>query len=76
MSPFLGREYGYRLQAGHAVALHALWIAHCDAVYDDKPCSRPGISARFKFFLRQHFRSLSSSRFASRLGIFPSFFLS
>jgi hypothetical protein len=75
-SRFLGREFGYRLQAGHAVALHTLWITHCEAVYDDTPSSRPGISNRFHFFLRRHFRSLASSRFASRLGTLPPFFSS
>ena len=75
-SRFLGREFGYRLQAGHAVALHTLWITHCEAVYDDTPSSRTGISNRFHFFLRRHFRSLASSRFASRLGTLPPFFSS
>ena len=75
-SRFLGREFGYRLQAGHAVALHTLWITHCEDVYNDTPSSRPGISNRFHFFLRQHFRSLASSRFASRLGTLPPFFSS
>jgi hypothetical protein len=58
------------------VALHTLWITHCEAVYDDTPSSRPGISNRFHFFLRRHFRSLASSRFASRLGTLPPFFSS
>jgi hypothetical protein len=73
-SRFLGREHGYRLQAGHAVALHTLWLAHCNAVYDDTPSSRPAISARFKFFLRRHFLTLQHSRFSDRLGTLPPFF--
>jgi hypothetical protein len=76
-SRYLGREYGHRLQAGHAVAVHTLWLAHCQAVYDDVPSSRPAVSARFRFFLQQHFTTLSSSRFASRIGTsssLPPFF--
>ena len=70
-SRFLGGGFGYRLQAGHAVALHTLWTAHCQAVYDDIPSSRPAISNRFKFFLRRHFYTLQHSRFSSRLGPLP-----
>jgi len=74
-SCFLGREYGFRLQAGHAVALHTLWTAHTQAVYGDTPATRIGVSNRFKFLLRRHFRTLSASRFSSRLGQLPPFFL-
>ena len=75
-SRYLGREYGFRLQAGHAVALHTLWTAHCQAVYSDNPTSRPAISNQFKFHLRRYFHTLSSSHHSSRLGDLPSFFSS
>src|SRR5262245_42418572 len=73
-SRFLGSDYGYRLQAGHAVALHTLWTAHCQAVYDDTPSSRPAISNRFKFLLRRHFQTLQHSRFSTCLGTLLPFF--
>jgi hypothetical protein len=60
------------------VAVHTLWLAHCQAVYDGSPSSRIAISARFRFLLQQHFTTLSSSRFASRIGnssSLPPFFL-
>ena len=71
-SRYLGREYGHRLQAGHAVAVHTLWLAHCQAVYDGVSSSRSAVSARFRYFLQQHFTTLSSSRLASRIGTSPS----
>ena len=71
-SRFLGREFGYRLQAGHAVAVHTLWIVHCQAVYDGVPASCPAISARFRFLLHRHFQTLRSSRFVRRIGSSPS----
>ena len=74
-SRFLGGSYGYRLQAGHAVALHTLWTAHCQAVYGDTPSSRPAVSNRFKFLLRRHFQTLRRSRFSAHLGDLPSSFL-
>jgi len=71
-SRFLGRENGFRLQAGHAVAIHTLWCAHTQAVYDDVSTSRPAISNRFRFLLRRHFQTLlSSSKYASRVGSLP-----
>ena len=73
-SRYLGREFGYQLQAGHAVALHTLWTAHTQAVYDDVQTSRVAISARFKLLLRRHFSTLQASRHASKLGTLPSFF--
>ena len=75
-SRYLGREFGYQLQAGHAVALHTLWTAHTQAVYSDIPTSRVAISARFKYLLRRHFSALQSSRHACKLGPLPSFFSS
>ena len=71
-SRFLGREFGFRLQAGHAVALHTLWTAHTQAVYGETPTSCQGISHRFRYLLRKHFCTLSASRhFSCRLGSLP-----
>lgn len=76
-SRFLGREFGYRLQAGHAVVVHTLWVTHCEAVYDDVPSSRIKILNRFRYYLRQHFLTLVSSPLhRSRLGVLPPFFSS
>lgn len=69
---FLGKGYGFRLQAGHAVALHTLWTAHTQAVYDDRSTSCQAVSHRFRFLLRRHFQTLSASpRFARKLGDLP-----
>ena len=67
-SRFLGREHGYRLQAGHAVALHILWVAHCKAVYNGTPASLAAVSNQFRALLRRHFTTLAASRHAARLG--------
>jgi hypothetical protein len=74
---FLGRAYGYRLQAGHAVALHTLWSAHVLARYHSRSYTRASISAKFRIELRRHFATLrASSRWGPRLGTLPSFFSS
>ena len=71
-SRFLGREFGYRLQAGHAVALHTLWTAHTQARYDNVSTSCVGVSHRFRFLLRKHFRTLNASpRHSRKLGSLP-----
>jgi hypothetical protein len=67
-SRFLGREHGYRLQAGHAVALHTLWTVHCRAVYSGIPTSPAAVSHLFRSLLRRHLTTLAASRFADRLG--------
>jgi hypothetical protein len=72
-SRFLGREYGYRLQAGHAVALHVLWTAHCRAVYGGVRSSPVEVSQRFRSLLRRHFVTLAASKYADRLGDLSSF---
>jgi hypothetical protein len=63
----LGRSHGFRLQAGHAVALHVLWTAHCSAVYDQVPSTPATVRVRFLALLRRHFQTISSSRYANRL---------
>ena len=57
----LGRRYGYRLQAGHAVAVHTLWLVHTRAVYDDCPASFPAVKALFRASLRQHLETLRAA---------------
>jgi hypothetical protein len=57
----LGRRYGFRLQAGHAVALHTLWLVHTRAVLDRCPASIPAVRALFKAQLRQHLETLWAS---------------
>jgi hypothetical protein len=75
-SRYLGRAYGYQLQAGHAVALHTLWTAHTQAVYADHPSSCQAISHRFRSLLRRHFRMLAASpRYSSLLEPIPPFLL-
>ena len=70
-SRFLGRGYGFRLQAGHAVALHVLWTAHCRAVYGGTCSSRAEISNRFRAQLHRHFRTLQHSHHAHLIGDLP-----
>jgi hypothetical protein len=73
---FLGRAFGYRLQAGHAVALHTLWTAAVVARFEGTRITRASISARFRIALQRHFAALRSSpRWAPRIGDLPSFFL-
>ena len=68
-SSMLGRAYGYRLQAGHAVALHTLWFVHCEARYREKSTTRIALSCIFRNRLRRHFTTLAaSSRWKARLG--------
>jgi hypothetical protein len=64
---FLGRAYGFRLQAGHAVALHTLWTAHCRAVHDGTHSSCATVSQQFRSLLRRHFTTLAASKYADRL---------
>jgi hypothetical protein len=74
-SLFLGRAYGYRLQAGHAVAIHTLWVASCQARYASKPSTRASISARFRSALLRHFDTLRRSpKWQERIGTLPPFF--
>ena len=35
----LGKRFGFKLQAGHAVAMHTLWLAHTAARYDNHPAA-------------------------------------
>lgn len=67
-SRYLGRAFGFRLQAGHAVALHVLWTANCRAVYDGALSSRAAVSQHFRTLLRRHLTTLAASRYADRLG--------
>ena len=57
----LGRRYGFRLQAGHAVAVHTLWLVHTRAVLDNCPASIPGTRALFKALLHRHLETLWAS---------------
>jgi hypothetical protein len=62
----LGSRYGFRLQAGHAVALHVLWKLHCAATYDHRPASIPAARAMFRAdflsYLEVLYASLSPDR--------------
>jgi hypothetical protein len=57
---YLGRAFGYRLQAGHAVALHLLWVANLEARAGTQilPAALPH---RFRFLLARHFSTLRHS---------------
>jgi hypothetical protein len=72
-SRFLGRAYGYRLQAGHSVALHLLWVAVVQARFDGTKVTPSSMPPRLRFLLRQHFLTLSRSprwcRFFSPLSL-------
>ena len=57
----LGRRYGYRLQAGHAVAVHILWLVHIRATKDRCPASIPAVKALFRALLRQHLETLRAA---------------
>src|SRR6185295_5312508 len=72
-SSVLGRAYSFRLQAGHAVAIHTLWWAHTVARMKDERTTRTAISRIFSTRLARHFGTLSASpRWRSRLGCIPS----
>jgi hypothetical protein len=66
-SSVLGRTTGFRLQAGHAVALYTLWTAHTQAVYDDVRTTPAATRTRFRYYFSRHLTTLLSSRFAPRL---------
>jgi hypothetical protein len=71
----LGRAYGYRLQAGHAVALHTLWVASVLAKFHSTPSTRASVSSRFRLALRRQFSTLCASpRWQERIGTLPPFF--
>jgi hypothetical protein len=61
----LGKRFGFKLQAGHAVALHTLWLAHTAARYDNRPAAIPAVRALFRTRLLEHLESLWASTFAS-----------
>jgi hypothetical protein len=58
----LGRRYGYRLQAGHAVAQHVLWLAHTGARFGNRPAHIDAIRAQFRALLLRHLETLWASR--------------
>jgi hypothetical protein len=57
----LGRRFGFRLQAGHAVAIHTLWCLHTQAVYQHVPASIPGARASFRANLHNYLETLWAS---------------
>ena len=57
----LGRRYGFRLQAGHAVVVHTLWLVHCRAGLDHCPASIPAVRALFRALLLRHLETLWAS---------------
>jgi len=67
----LGRRFGFRLQAGHAVALHVLWLLHTRAVYNNQPASIPSARATFRAHLHRYLETLwASTPSASRDRLF------
>src|SRR6185295_18404201 len=66
-SSVLGRTTGFRLQAGHAVALYTLWTAHTQAVFDDVKTNPAAIRLRFRSLLARHLLAIESSHYANRL---------
>jgi hypothetical protein len=57
----LGKRFGFKLQAGHAVALHVLWLAHCGAVYNGRAASTHAVKAHFRALLFRHVETLWAS---------------
>ena len=57
----LGRRFGFRLQAGHAVAVHVLWLLHTRAVYNNQPASIISARATFRAHLHQYLETLWAS---------------
>jgi hypothetical protein len=57
----LGRRFGFRLQAGHAVALHTLWLLHTRAVYHQQSASIPAARALFRAHLLRYLETLAAS---------------
>ena len=57
----LGRRYGLRLQAGHAVLVHTLWLVHNKAVMDNIPASIPAARALFRSQLTRHLETLRAA---------------
>jgi hypothetical protein len=61
-----GHPFGFQLQAGHALALHALWKLYTAARYGNRPASTTGARAILRadllMYLTTQFASTSSSR--------------
>jgi hypothetical protein len=75
-----GHPLGYQLQAGHAIALHALWKLYTAARYGNRPASAPGaraiLRADLPMYLTIKFASTPSSQrdlFLARWAPFLSF---
>src|SRR5689334_18895651 len=45
-SSVLGRTTGFKLQAGHAIALYTLWTVHTQAIFDDVSTNPAAIRLR------------------------------
>src|SRR5262245_20494087 len=57
----LGRRFGFRLQAGHAVAVHTLWLLHTRAVYHNQPASTHSARATYRAHLQRYLETLWAS---------------
>ena len=57
----LGRRFGFRLQAGHAVAVHVLWLLHTRAVYNNQPASLLSARATYRAHLQRYLETLWAS---------------
>ena len=63
----LSRKFGFRLQAGHAAALHTLWSVHSLAGLDGVRFTPATVRARFLTYFRRHLSTLHNSRYVSYL---------
>jgi hypothetical protein len=57
----LGRRFGFRLQAGHAVAVHTLWLLHTQAVYGTTPATPHSARATFRAHMQRYLETLWAS---------------
>jgi hypothetical protein len=66
----LGKRFSFKLQTGHAVTLHTLWLAHTSARYDYRPAAIPAVHALFRTLLFKHLETLWASTPASERDLF------
>src|SRR6185295_1190601 len=61
-----GRRYGFRLQAGHAVAVHTLWLLYTRAVYHREPAHPQAARASFRAHFLTYLETLWASTHSSQ----------
>jgi hypothetical protein len=52
--------------SGHAVAIHTLWLLHCQATYNNHPVTIPGARALYRANLLHYLETLWASASSSR----------